>query len=239
MVTLALVGCAQGSAPTQPVEPAATIATEGLLPTATVPPPPTATQPPTATPEPSATATQPPTATPVPALAILADGFNAWCAPLDSGTRPSGPDAPDYARKMVVNGDNIQVPIPASFCTLSYRFNQPVQDGMTLTFFDGKNAFLKLPLQAAKDHADEVWTSVTHSYVINPPLWYIDYRLSVAGPDGKELWSKPVRFAKPLPAPCAIGGYPDPVTLYCNPFDPREIEPHPENPDYPYTTPNP
>ena len=241
LLVLIVVGCTPASSvPDQPVKSQTEIATQLVLPTETTLPSPTATEAPTATLEPSATPTRPPTATPVPALAVLKDGFAAWCAPVEyAGTKPLGPDAPDYARKMVARDTQIEVPIPAAFCTLVYRFNQPVPNGVTLTFFDGKNPFLKLPLQAAQGHAEEAWASVAHDYVVNPPLWYIDYRLSVTSPDGKELWTNPVRFAKPLPQPCQTGGYPDPVTLYCNPFDPREIEPHPEDPNYKYATPNP
>ena len=62
---------------------------------------PTATIEPTATATLAATATVEPTATPVPPLAIQPDGFQVWCAPVEyEGTRPHGPDAPDYARQM-------------------------------------------------------------------------------------------------------------------------------------------
>ena len=236
LVTFILTNCTQASTPTPvptyPIElPTSTTVVE---PTATVPSPPTATQPPTATPEPSATPTQPPTATPVPALAVQENGFDIWCAPEEyAGTRPSNPDAPDYALKMVTKDVRILVGIPATYCVLTVRFNQPVPVGMLLTFFDGTNPFLKLPLQAVDGKPDEAWTSTTHSYVINPPLWFVDYLLSVTGPDGKELWSHSVRFAKPLPKPCQFGGYPDPVTMWCTPTDPWEIEPWPDV-VYPY-----
>jgi len=176
-----------------------------------------------------------PTATPLPALAVQQEGFDAWCAPIEyAGTSPASQDAPAYAVKMVIKGEQAELHIPASYCVLSFQFNQPVPDGAALTLFDGANPFLKLPLKAAEGLPDVAWASVTHHYVINPPLWYVDYRLSVAGPDGKELWSQPARFARTQPGLCPDLTYPDPVTLYCNPFDPREIEPHPEDPDYPY-----
>jgi hypothetical protein len=223
-----LAGCAQTPNPTpQPVnQPTAT--TQTLPPTETALPSPMPTTASTATPEPTATATQPPTATPLPALAVLANGFNAWCAPQNSGaTRPTGPAAPDYARKLVVNGSQLTVPIPATLCVISFRFNQPAPDGAMLTFFDGNNPFLKLPLSQADGAPEEAWQVVMHSYVVNPPFWSVNYRLSVTTADGKELWTAPVTFAKPLPKPCPYGGYPDPVTMYCTPTDPWEIEPKP------------
>lgn len=235
LVAFALASCSQET-PIPFVEPTEFIPPTTVPPTATATllPSPTATQPPTATPEPTATPTQPPTATPVPVLAIQPDGFDAWCAPEEyAGTRPSSPDAPDYARKMVAKDTRILVPIPATYCVMVYRFNRPVPEGTVLTFYDGTNPFLKLPLLAADGNPNEAWASVTHSYVINPPLWFVDYRLSVTGSDGQELWSNPVRFAKPLPEPCPFGGYPDPVTMWCTPTDPWEIEPWPDV-VYPY-----
>lgn len=237
-VMVLLAGCAQ-AAPVATESPAAepptATAAEVVPPTATLEPSPTPTQAPTATLEPSPTPTQPPTTTPVPALAVQQEGFDAWCAPIEyAGTSPASQDAPAYAVKMMIKGEQAELHIPASYCVLSFQFNQPVPDGAALTLFDGANPFLKLPLKAAEGLPNVAWASVTHHYVINPPLWYVDYRLSVAGPDGKELWSQPARFARTQPGLCPDLTYPDPVTLYCNPFDPREIEPHPEDPDYPY-----
>jgi hypothetical protein len=236
-ILLGLAGCGQAATPApkqaEPQAPAAT-ATQALPPTFTPLPSPTATEAPTATPEPSATPTEPPTATPLPALAVLADGFNAWCAPQDYDLiTPTGPDAPDYARKLAKQGDQLNVPIPAAYCVLAFHFNQAAPQGAVLTIYDSNNPFLRLPLQAADGKPDEVWTTVKHSYVVNPPFWSVVYRLSVSGSDNQELWSNSVAFVKPLPKPCPFGGYPDPVTLYCTITDPWEIEPHPDA-KYPY-----
>jgi hypothetical protein len=232
MVALILVGCSQSPSP-QPTEPTAAATATQAPPTATLPPAATATQAPTETPLP--TATQPPTATPIPPLAVLSDGFNAWCASQRyAGSQPSGPDAPADARVMTNKNNQLQVQIPAAFCTLVVRFNQAVPDGSTLTFFDGKNPFLKLPLKPAEGHPEEAWASVTHGYVVNPPYWSVAYHLSVTGPDGKELWANSLTFAKPLPETCIYTNkLPDPVTGYCPITDPLEIEPHPDT-VYPY-----
>jgi hypothetical protein len=209
---------------------AAAIATQLQPPTATEPPAPTATEQPSATETPTATqeptATQPPTATPVPPLAVLEDGFSAWCAPQEyAGMTVTAPDAPAYANLLKVSGSAMQVKIPAAYCTFAVRFNQPAPAGASLVIFDGSSAFLSRPLDISAQ-PDVAWTTVSHDYVINPPLWEISYRVAILGPDGKELWSNPIKFAKPLPVPCPYGGLPDPVTLYCTITDPKEIEPH-------------
>lgn len=231
MVLLALValtGCRQALAEQQPTASPTVADTPTLAPTATQTPLPTATPAPTSTPQPTATPV-PPTATLVPPLAVTADGVNIWCAPLAyEGTKAGGPDEPDYARKMTWNGDQLQASIPAAYCVLAASFNQPVPEGLVLEVAEGKNVFLKLPLAAGGTQKEIAWTSISHSYVVNPPLWWADYRLAVASAEGKEIWSNVVRFAKPLPETCLFGGLPDPVTLSCPITDPWEIEPHPD-----------
>jgi hypothetical protein len=174
------------------------------------------------------------------ALAVLTDGFDAWCAPQAYALKkPSGPDAPEYARILKKQGEKLVVPIPAAYCVLSFHLNQAVPDGTILTFYDAKSPFLRLPLTAAEGKTDIGWVMVRHTYVVNPPKWSVSYQLTVTGPDKQDLWSNKVSFVKPLPKMCPYGGYPNPVTMWCTPTDPWEIEPHP-GVHYPYPrTPNP
>lgn len=245
VVLITLTGC--GSSPTaaptqveaQAVEPTATLApTETSLPTATA----TATQAPTETPEP--TATEEPTATPIPALAVLEGGFDAWCMPESyAGTQPTGPDAPEVARRLTITNDQIEVGIPASYCVLAAQFNQNVPEGAQMYLYDSGSPFLKRDLKITEGRPDVGWIMVDHPYVVNPPYWEVTYRVAVVDSAGKELWSNPVKFAKPIPAECPYGGLPDPITLWCTKTDPWEIEPWPDV-TYPYDrskiqTPNP
>jgi hypothetical protein len=241
LVMIGLVSCGPAAAQAPTVAPTAA-ATATAEPTATQLPSASPTLAPTATQEPTATPV-PPTATSVPPLAVLDDGFNVWCAPLDyAGTKAQGPAEPDYARKMVKTADSLQASIPATYCVAVYHFNQAVPEGMTLNLLEGKSVFLKQPLVAADGQADVAWTSLSHSYVINPPFWWVDYTLTVLDSAGNQVWSNLVRFQKPLPEPCVYGGLPDPVTLWCTITDPYEVEPHPGI-KYPYDrsrlTPNP
>lgn len=226
-----LAGCAQAPAVQQPsptVEPtAAPTQLPTDLPTAAPTPQPSAKA--TATPEPTSTPTQPPTETPVPPLAVAEDGFNAWCAPqYYAGTRPESPEAPADANLLANNPGGLQVKIPAAFCAIVFRFNQPVPSGVSLVVYDSSAPFLKVPLQPVEGRPDEAWAVINHDYMINPPFWEVTYRLAVLDAQDKELWSESVKFAKPLPEPCQYGGLPDPVTLYCTGTDPKEIEPHPD-----------
>jgi len=250
VIMIAITGGAQAPVPAAPtagspaeVAPENTVAaTATPAPTVTPLPSPTPTWTPTA--EPSATPE--PTATAIPPLAVLEDGgFDAWCAPVEyAGVIPDSPEAPSYARKLTLEGDQLQVQIPASSCVVSVRFNQPAPEDAQLIFYDANSPFLKLPLQPAGESSDIAWTAVNHQYVLDPPLWDVTYRLAVVSADGTELWTDSVKFAKALPEPCPYGGYPDPVTLWCAVTDPWEIEPWPDV-VYPYDrsrfnkTPNP
>ncbi len=222
-----LAGCGLASQPTEVKEYIFFTATATTKPTDTLLPSPTPTLAPTETPQP--TSTTPPTATPVPPLGVAEDGFKAWCYPLSyAGYTPQGPEGPADTSQLINKDGNLSIKIPAAFCTLSFRFNQAMPEGAVLTLFDGSNAFLRLPLKAVDGHADQGWTSVSHTYVVNPPFWEVSYRLSLSGADGKELWTNAVKFGKPLPDECPFGGLPDPITLYCTHTDPWEVEPWPD-----------
>ena len=234
MILLVLAGCAPAAATTQAAPasatplPAATDTVPAPSPTlevqATAEPAATVTA--TATVQP--TATQPPTATDVPELAVLPDGFNAWCAPQEyAGVQPAGADAPAYANVIAQTGDALKVKIPAAYCAVIYRFNQPVPQGTKLVVYDSSSPFISVPLEPVEGHPEEAWAVVKHDYVVNPPFWEVTYRVAVAGPDGAELWGQPVIFARPEPPHCRFGGLPDPVTMYCLPTDPKELEPRP------------
>ena len=234
-VILALSACSGGATPqlaaASPTAPAAT-ATQPPAPTHI---PATPTQAPTATELPTATATQPPTATAVPPLALVQDGFKAWCAPVSyAGTLPTSPDAVSGARMLTVKDNQMQVQIPAAYCAVVFQFNQAMPAGAQVIFYDSSTPFLKLPLNAVSGQPNEGWAVVSHDYVINPPYWWVIYNIAVTNADGQELWNNPVKFAKALPPTCIYTNQlPDPVTLWCPISDPWEIEPHPDA-KYPY-----
>ena len=234
-VVLALTACSGGANP-QPVaaSPTSPAATATQSPTATQVPA-TPTQAPTSTEAPTATATQPPTATSVPPLALVQDGFKAWCAPESyAGMLPTSPDAVSGARLLTVKDNQMQVQIPAAYCAVIFQFNQAMPAGTQVIFYDSKNPFMKLPLKAVSGQPNEGWAVVNHAYVINPPYWWVTYNVAVANADGQELWNNPVKFAKVLPPTCIYTNkLPDPVTGWCPISDPWEIEPHPDA-KYPY-----
>lgn len=201
--------------------------------TETIAPEPTATL----TVTPTATVSQPGTATQVPELAVAADGFMVWCNPLDYALRyKPGPEVPKPARTMTVVDGQLQVYVPAEFCTLVYRFNLPVTKELKARMYDGnRDPFLTATLNFAEGQPDVGFVGITQPYVVNPPFWSVKYRIELVDPEGQVLHSAQVNFAKPLPERCTFGGWPDPVTLYCPTTDPWEVEPKP-GVIYPYPT---
>lgn len=232
LLLTAAYGCAPAATAVLPSATAPVAATAAPLVKTPSPTPtltPTHTTTPTAVPTMTATATLPPTSTAVPPLAVTADGFSAWCAPQQyQGVKVTGPDAPEYANLLALTGERLQVKIPAAFCVLAFRFNQPLPEGANLVMFSANSPFVNLPLKPAEGDPELGWAVVGHDYVINPPFWEITYPTAVLAADGTELWAEPVTFAKPLPNNCPFGGLPDPVTLYCRQTDPKELEPHPD-----------
>jgi len=195
------------------------------------------------TPEPSVTPTLEPTITltstsmPFPALAVAEKGFSLWCNPMDYALRyQPGPEVPGPARTMKDVNGQLEVYVPAEFCTLVYKFNQPAPEGLEIRMYDANaKPFLTAKATIADGQPETVFVAVNHPYVVNPPFWSVIYRIELVAPDGQVLETDSVSFAKPLPEPCTFGGLPDPVTLFCPTTDPWEVEPHP-GVHYPYPT---
>jgi hypothetical protein len=244
VLSIVMIGCSPNAAQ---VPGSITTVVDTALPSATIAP--SATLEPTATaspsPQPSATltlvstetATLTATVTPVPPLALVEAGFSVWCSPLSyTGAFQPGIEVPQPAWVMKAVSGQLEVQIPAEFCTLVYTFNQAAPDGMQVLMFDGnQKPFLKANLDRAEGHPEMLFAAVKQPYVVNPPFWLVDYRIDIQDANGQVLHSDSVRFAKPLPEPCPYGGLPDPVTLYCAATDPWEMEPHPGI-KYPYPT---
>jgi hypothetical protein len=177
-------------------------ATPTPLPPTPSPIPPTSTAvPPTDTPAPTATNT--PTITPVPSLALVPEGMDPWCLPLEFGVHSDGPNGPDSMPKGARPGafdketGIFYLHIPAITCTVVYVFNQPMPAGTMLSIYDyNKAPFLEMPLTAASSNPIRGYVTLNHPYIINPPFWWLDYTFVVNGPDGKEIHRMPVQVFK-------------------------------------------
>jgi len=196
--------------------------TPPAIPATSTPLPVPTTVPPTATPVP--TKTSAPSATSLPALSVIPDGINPWCLSIKNFSAhvegPNGPASmPEGARAGTIDKvtGRIDFHIPAITCTLVLAFNQPIPDGMKLQVWDAspQEPFIIYDMKANPNNPKEAYAVLTHSYIINPPKWWMDYTFVVVTIDGKEVLRSPVRVFKSLPDKCWDGSLPNPITLFC------------------------
>ena len=227
LAVLLLSACAAATTPTpSPTAPPSapsptTPPTATTTPTQTALPSPTAT--PTASEEPSSTQT----ATPL--LAILSDGFDAWCLPGDSYNRGVvTSQMPSDAGKYRKVKNSIALTVPTGSCTFVYTFNQPAPVTAELQIFDGLDHLaFTMPLTSPDGQPNVGLITLDNKVMVDPPYYSISFRLAVFTPENGQLWTSKVFFNRPIPAACfdpSSGILPDPVTGACPAADPREPE---------------
>jgi len=216
------------------------------VPTATLTPPPTPPPPsPTALPSVTSIPTQTalpsptitltptiePTATPtaIPPLAILKDGFDAWCVPGDSHnlgvlTSKMPSDAGHYKQLK----DAIQLTVPMGDCVFVYTFNQAVPANAEFQIYDiFDHLAYKMPLISPEGQPNVGVATVNNQLMMSPPYYVIKFRLAVFTPENGQMWTSNVNFSRPVPEACfdpKSGILPNPVTGACPAADPREPE---------------
>ncbi len=184
------------AANTQPPAPIATaVPSTATLPPTAVPPTETAVAP-TATPT-----TAPPTATTaptaLPTLALAQDGVSAWCLRPDTQAEqirtafndPLNPPANALVGQAVDGAFEVRN-LPASGCMFDFTFNQPAPEGLKLQVFDQSNSgpWLTRDLQPVTGQPETVTVALTHSMIVAPPWWDVNYRFSIVDSEGNELW---------------------------------------------------
>jgi hypothetical protein len=196
--------------------------TPTLIPATSTPLPEPTAVPPTATPAP--TKTNAPTPTVLPALSVIPDGINPWCLSIKNFSGHvdglNGPASmPEGARAGTIDKvtGRIDFHIPAITCTLVLAFNQPIPQGMKLQVWDAspQEPFITYDMKANPNNPREAYSVLTHTYIINPPKWWMDYTFVIVTSDGKEVLRSPVRVFKSLPEKCWDGSLPNPITLFC------------------------
>jgi hypothetical protein len=126
---------------------------------------------------------------------------------------------PEGGRAGTVNKNTglVNFHIPAVTCTLVLRFNQAVPAGMSLQVWDARpqEPFVVYEFNPNPGNPNEAFAIMNHTYIINPPKWWMDFTLVVVTPDGKEVFRAPAHFFKSLPEKCWDDSLPDPITLFC------------------------
>ena len=225
-VTACLMMVLAACSPAAQATPAAAVV-PSQVPTA-VPVEPTAVPTAEPTPEPQ------PTAAPTeaqPAPTEVSQSLTAWCMGLEfngAANYAGGVyDMPAGGKAAVMNGDVVNLSVPAVSCTLAFQMSQPLAAGtrLELAEMNSATAWLSAELTPAAGSDRQGFVTLTHAYVINPPFWEITYPYRVKSPDGTVLAEGKLRLAKPAPQLCWNGDIPDPVTLQCVKNDPKELEP--------------
>jgi hypothetical protein len=197
-------------------------ATPTEIPPTNTPMPSPTTVPPTVTPAPTNTAI--PTATALPALAIAPDGIDPWCLRtkyfISHVDGPNGPASkPELATDGAIDKKTgvINFTIPAVSCTLVLTFNQPAPTGMKFQVWDARpqEPFITYDMVVNPSNPKEAYVVFNHTYLVNPPEWWMDYTAVVVTSDGKEVFRNPIHVQKPLPEKCWDGSYPNPITEAC------------------------
>lgn len=182
--------------------------------------------------EPTLEPTPLPSLTPIPALAVVE--FHAWCMPEKFGIAPvvSSAALPENGRTATLDGDVLTLLYPDSVCVFSFTFNQSAPDGMSLEWLyrsGSESPWWTIDLQPDPTNPQTLFGTTTHSYIINPPLWFIDYRLQLHDSDGAVLWEAPMHLERDWqPELCWNGVLPNPVTLLCI----KQQDLHPWDPGY-------
>ena len=131
--------------------------------------------------------------------------------------------------------------MPFSICNFMYNFNQPAPAGLKLEIYDlnQKKPWWTTELKPVDAHPNMVYAPLRHTYIVNPPLWNVDYEFVIRDANGNELQRNQVNLYRWATGLCWQGTFPDPVTLYC----PLQQDLHPWDPGYgkklPTVTPRP
>jgi hypothetical protein len=157
-------------------------------------------------------------ATPTPTAEISADlpeGMELWCLP-EGVAFPKDPAeitkgtlaiSIEYSDGFVLNG-------PFSGCFVQVPAETQYEDAK-IAIFDQSNSSAWYTRNLVKN-GDGLIAVLTHSYIVNPPMWHARYRLEIQSADGTVLFSTPLLYQRKWQAErCWNGNMPNPTTLRC------------------------
>jgi hypothetical protein len=168
------------------------------------------------------------------------DGLSAWCLPPGMLTTqyqdPAAPPQNAVLGAVTEAGFDVSN-LPHTACTFIYKFNQAVQPGMKLQVYElnQKAAWLTADLVPVESVPDSAAAQLTHTYIIQPPLWDVSYEFVVVDAAGAEILRDQVNLHRWKPELCWNGQLPNINTLRC----PLMQDLHPWDPSYrtPFPTP--
>lgn len=187
-------------------------------------------------PVPEATATLvPTTATQAAPLAIAENGLQIRCLnvasslPIDAAASFS--DTLFAVSEIAPTTEGVKLTIPVRACAVFVTFTQPLSEEAQVEVFEasGTQAWYTRPLIKDEQSENTYFAVLSHQYIIDPPFWNLNYRMSVKG-STQTYWEGALLVTRIFNGLCWEGSVPDPVTLKCPNADKLEREPHPDMP---------
>ncbi len=125
---------------------------------------------------------------------------------------------PGYAVLSTMENGIQVIGSPSSYCTFLFTFNNPPEKPVILQIFDlsSSPAQYVAELLPNPGYPNQLYVDVTHSYIINSPLWESQYRVVVETADASQVYMTfQLRVKMWQPEVCPDGSFPDPITLIC------------------------
>lgn len=157
-------------------------------------------------------------ATPTPIAEVAADlpdGMELWCLP-EGVPFPKDPTEVEKSTRAVdiEFSDSFVLKGPYSGCFLQLPAESQYEDAK-IAVFDQSNSAAWYTRNLVKNE-DGLIATLTHSYIVNPPMWQAHYRLEIQNGDGDVLFSTPMYYQRKWQADrCWNGNMPNPTTLRC------------------------
>jgi hypothetical protein len=180
-------------------------------------------------------ASVPPTATQAAPLAIAENGLQIRCLAIDSSlpidAAASFSDTLFAVSEIAPTSDGIKLTIPVRACAVFVTFTQPLSEDVQVEVFEASGTQAWYTRSLIKDEQSEntYFAVLSHQYIIDPPYWNLNYRMSVQGTT-QTYWEGALLVSRIFNGLCWEGSIPDPVTLKCPDADKLEREPHPDMP---------
>jgi hypothetical protein len=174
--------------------------------------------------QPTATEAIPPTFTHTPIvseLAVLPNGFTAWCMPKEIeyplGSIAQTGEMPNGALEGILVDGFIELRAQVQDCTFMITFNRPVPLGTRIHIKDmNPIPFIDEELIPVIENPNKGFVTLDHSFIIDPPYWVVEYYISIISPDGEDQWLGSVKMTRGWESNlCPDGTLPDPITLQC------------------------
>lgn len=153
---------------------------------------------------------------PPPEIPPNLEGLSIWCLPqgVSYVHDLSKLEKSEQAVEVSYTQDGFMLVGPLSACFLQLPA-AAAADGMQVAIFDQSNsaAWYTRPLVAGT----QGWIApLTHSYLVNPPYWSLNYRLQLQNASGETVFSAPLHYERNwLAERCWNGNLPNPITLRC------------------------